>query len=31
MDGIDLLVLAIIHWCDVDTFPARYTKASKED
>mgnify|MGYP007009321978 FL=1 len=31
MDGIDLLVLAIIQWCDVDTFPARYTKVSKED
>lgn len=31
MDPLDLLVLAVIEWCDVNTFPPRYTKYSMED
>lgn len=31
MDGLDLLVLAIIEWCDINTYPPKYDKYSIED
>ena len=31
MDPLDLLILAIVEWCDANTFPPKYTKFSIED